>query len=320
MNEIVVFDTTGRADYPPAALAHLEGLPVRLTGRCLPDEAALVAEGQEAHILLVTGLHFTEQTMRQLPHLRGIVRYGVGLDRIDLDAAAKRGIAVRNVTGFCTEEIADHCLGLLIACARGMFADALHVRHGNFRHGAQRVLRLRGRCLGIVGFGAIGRALAIRAQALGLTVLAHDPYVSAQTIAEAGARPAALDELLSEADFVSLNCALTDDTRHLLGREQFACMKPGAFLINTARGGLVDQPALVEALQSGRLGGAALDVLDPEPPAADDPLLRLDNVTITPHVAWHSEQALEDLVVGVFAAVGELVRGMLPGRGAMTGD
>lgn len=311
MKQIVVFDTTGRREYPPAALVHLEGLPVVLTGRALPNEEALLAECQDADIVLMTALRCTEEVMRALPRLRGIVRYGVGLDTIDLPAAERLGITVRNVTGFCTEEIADHALGLLIACARGLFIDACRVREGVYGRGSQRVLRLRGRCLGIVGFGAIGRALATRGQALGLRVLAHDPFVPPEVMAEAGVAAATFDDLLRQADFVSLNCALTPETRHLLGREQFALMKPGAVLINTARGGLVDQAALVEALQAGHLAGAGLDVIDPEPPDAADPLLQLDNAIITPHVSFYSEQAVADLIAGVLRTVAELSRAWL---------
>ena len=310
MTQVTVFDTTGRGDYPPRALEQLEGLPVELISRPIPDQESLLAECRDADIILMTALRFDRPTMEQLPRLRGIVRYGVGLDTIDLHAASEMGIEVRNVRDFCSEEIADHALGMLIACARGVFRDATRVREGEWRRCGQPVRRLRGSCLGIVGLGAIGRALATRAQVLGMTVLATDPFATAEAARDAGVRLVELPELLREADFVSLHCPLTEQTRHLLGPDELALMKPTAYLINTARGGLVDQPALTAALQSGRLAGAALDVLDPEVPAPDDPLRRMDNVIITPHIAWYSEQALEDLVIGVFAQVAELVRGM----------
>lgn len=310
MKQVTVFDTTGRGDYPPAALAQLEGLLVELISRPITDRDTLLAECRDADIILMTALRFDRPTMEQLPRLCGIVRYGVGLDTIDLQAASELGIEVRNVRDFCSEEIADHALGMLIACARGIFRDATLVRRGEWRRCGQPVSRLRGSCLGIVGLGAIGHALATRARALGMTVLATDPFATAEAAAEIGARLVELPELLREADFVSLHCPLTEQTRHLLGPDEFALMKPTAYLVNTARGGLVDQPALTEALRSGRLAGGALDVLDPEVPAPDDPLRRMDNVILTPHVAWYSEQALEDLVIGVFAQVAELVRGM----------
>ena len=310
MKQVIIFDTTGRGDYPPRALEQLEGLPIELISRRIPDQQALLVECRDADIILMTALRFDRPTMEQLPRLRGIVRYGVGLDTIDLQAASELGIEVRNVRDFCSEEIADHALGMLIACARGLFRDAEIARRGEWRRCGQPVRRLRGSCLGIVGLGAIGRALATRARALGMRVLATDPFATPEAAAGIGASLVELPELLREADFVSLHCPLTEQTHHLLGPEQLALMKPSAYLINTARGGLVDQPALTRALQEGRIAGAALDVLDPEVPAPDDPLRRMDNVILTPHVAWYSEQALEDLVIGVFARVAELVRGM----------
>jgi len=237
-----------------------------------------------------------------------VVRYGVGLDNIDLAAADERGVAVRNVRGFCTEEIADHALGLLLGCARGIKADGGLVRQGHWRRGTAPVHRLRGRKLGIVGLGAIGQALAQRAQALGLVVSAHDPLLPPEVADGLGVQMVGLETLLAESDFVSLNCALTDETHHLLGSEQLALMKPTAFLINTARGGLVDQDALTEALLEGRLAGAGLDVFEPEVPAVDHPLRDLPNVLVTPHVAWYSEEACLDVVVGAFAQVADLVR------------
>ncbi len=310
MKQVIVFDTTGRGDYPPRALEQLEGLPIELISRRIPDQQALLVECRDADIILMTALRFDRPTMEQLPRLRGIVRYGVGLDTIDLQGASELGVEVRNVRDFCSEEIADHALGMLIACARGLFRDAELVRQGEWRRCGQPVRRLRGSCLGIVGLGAIGRALATRAQAVAMMVLASDPFATPEAAAGIGVSLVELPELLGEADFVSLHCPLTERTRHLLGPDQLALMKPSAYLINTARGGLVDQPALTKALQEGRIAGAALDVLDPEVPAPDDPLRRMDNVILTPHVAWYSEQALEDLVIGAFARVAELVRGM----------
>lgn len=311
MKQAIVFDTTGRGDYPPRALEQLDALPVELISRRIPDREALLAECRGADIILMTGLRFDRPTMERLPRLRGIVRYGVGLDTIDLQAACELGIDVRNVRDFCSEEIADHALGMLIACARGIFRDATLVREGEWRRCGQPVSRLRGSCLGIVGLGAIGRALATRAQALGMIVLAADPFATSESAAGIGASLLELPELLREADFISLHCPLTEQTRHLLGPDQFALMKPTAYLINTARGGLVDQAALTEALRAGRLAGAALDVLDPEVPAPDEPLRRMENVILTPHIAWYSEQALDDLVIGAFAGVAELVRSIV---------
>ncbi len=308
MSEYLIGDTTGPREYPAVALAELAGLPVRLLAMPAGDRATAAEVCRDADLLLVTSLRVDRTLLAELPRLKGVVRYGVGLDSIDQVAAAEQGVAVRNVRGFCTEEIADHALGLLLACARGLMADLDLVRRGHWRRGTAPVHRLRGRQLGIVGLGAIGQALAQRAQALGLVVVAHDPLLPSEVADGLGVGLVGLEALLADSDFVSLNCALTDQTHHLLGSEQLALMKPGAFLINTARGGLVDQDALTEALLEGRLAGAGLDVFEPEVPAVDHPLRDLPNVLVTPHVAWYSEEATLDLVVGAFAQVAELVR------------
>lgn len=311
MSRLVLLDTTGRTSYPQAALDELAGLPLELRSARPADACELLAIGGDVDLMLATALRFDAELLDALPRLKGLVRYGVGLDTIDLPAAAARGVEVRNVRDFCTEEIADHCLGLLLACARGLYRDAQEVRQGGWRRSAAPVMRLRGRCLGIVGLGAIGRALAARGRCLGMEILAHDPFVAEQAAAEAGARLVELPELLAASDFVSLNCSLSDATRHLIGAAELARMKPTAWLLNTARGGLVDQAALTRALRAGALAGAALDVLEREPPAADEPLLQLPNVLVTPHVAWYSPEAQDELLVGALRKIAELARAVL---------
>ncbi|MFP3904924.1 MAG: NAD(P)-dependent oxidoreductase, partial [Armatimonadota bacterium] len=175
------------------------------------------------------------------------------------------------------------------------------------------VLRLQGATAGIVGFGAIGQALASRLSALEMKVLCYDPYLDADAAAELEVETVGLEHLLSEADFVSLNCALTDDTHHLIGPAELAMMKPTTFLINTSRGEVVDEAALIEALQQERIAGAALDVLQTEPPPKDHPLLQMERVLITPHVAWHSTEAAKEVVVGAFKQIARLLPQFTPG-------
>lgn len=310
MNAYVVFDITGRTHYPPRALEALNGLPLRLESRPLKSTTEVVAQCQEADILLLTALRMTREVMESLPRLKGMVRYGVGVDNIDVEAAQALGIEVANVRGYCTEEVADQALALLLACARNLIPHALSVRQGKWHLRRQPPLhRLRGQILGIIGLGRIGRALAARAQSLGLRILAFDPYLTEEEMAQAGAHKVELRTLLAEADYVSIHCPLTDETRHLIGARELAQMKPTAYLINTARGGVVDQIALVEALREGRLAGAGLDVLEAEPPDPHDPLLQLENVILSPHMAWYSEEAAQDVVVGAFAEVARMVRG-----------
>jgi D-3-phosphoglycerate dehydrogenase len=234
--------------------------------------------------------------IRTLDRCRIIARYGIGVDTIDLDAANERGIVVTNVPDYCIDEVSDHALSLALALARGVTLLDRRVRTGSWTPTDARPLhRIRGRTLGLVGFGRIARALAVKAAALGYHVVATDPYVADDVVRDAGVEPLSFDELLERADVVSMHVPLTDESHHLFGSEALAKMKPGAILVNTSRGPLVDTAALRDALASGHLGGAALDVLEQEPPAPDEPLLQRDDVVITPHAGFYSEESVREL-------------------------
>jgi D-3-phosphoglycerate dehydrogenase / 2-oxoglutarate reductase len=229
----------------------------------------------------------------ELERCRVICQYGVGLDQIDVDAATAAGILVTHTPEYCVDELADHTLALILAVARNVVRYDRSVRSGAWDYSlAPPLHRLRGRTLGLVGFGRVGQAVASRAAPLGMRVLAADAYLPDDVIQKHGAEPAPLDQLLDEADVVSLHAPLTKETSGLFGAAELAALKPGAILVNTARGGLVDEAALAEALESGRLGGAGLDVLTEEPPAADCPLLACENVVLTPHAGFLSEESL----------------------------
>jgi glyoxylate reductase len=218
------------------------------------------------------------------PRLRVISNLGVGVDNIDLDAANRAGIAVGHTPGVLTEATADLAFGLLMATARRIAEADRHVRAGKWRTWGPMTMLGRdvhSRTLGIVGFGAIGQAMARRARGFGMRVL-YLKHSSSKRFT--GAVAVTLPRLLAESDYLSLHMPLTSKTHHMIGAREFARMKPGAILINTARGAVVDQAAMVAALRSGRLGGAGLDVTDPEPIARRDPLLGFDNVVITPHI------------------------------------
>jgi D-3-phosphoglycerate dehydrogenase len=234
--------------------------------------------------------------IRTLDRCRIIARYGIGVDTIDLDAANERGIVVTNVPDYCIDEVSDHALSLALALARGVTLLDRRVRTGSWTPTDARPLhRIRGRTLGLVGFGRIARALAVKAAALGYHVVATDPYIADDAVRDAGVEPLSFDELLERADVVSMHVPLTDESHHLFGFEALAKMKPGAILVNTSRGPLVDTAALRDALASGHLGGAALDVLEQEPPAPDEPLLQRDDVVITPHAGFYSEESVREL-------------------------
>ena len=222
------------------------------------------------------------------PRLRVISNLGVGVDNVDLDAATRAGIAVGHTPGVLTDATADLAFGLLMATARRIAEADRHVRAGKWRTwGPMTMLGhdVHSSTLGIIGFGAIGQAMALRATGFGMRVLYLKHLRDKPTDARlAGAVGVSLPRLLAQSDYVSMHAPLTPKTRHMIGAREFALMKPGAILINTARGPVVDQAALVAALRSGQLGGAGLDVTDPEPIARRDPLLRFDNVVITPHI------------------------------------
>jgi D-3-phosphoglycerate dehydrogenase len=221
--------------------------------------------------------------------LVAIVRYGVGLDNVDVRAAEAAGVAVSAVPDYCIAEVADHAMALLLAVERGIVALAADIAAGgwDFR-AAGPVRRLRGRTLALLGFGRIARAVAERAGGFGFRVVAFDPGVP-------DANAATLDELLGQADVLSIHVPLTDATRGLISARELALLPPGAVVINTSRGGIVDEEALAAALADGRMRGAGLDVLADEPPRRDHPLRSLPNVVLTPHAGWFSESAILEL-------------------------
>ncbi len=310
MDELLVVDTTGRTQYPPEALAQLGDLPVRFEARRARTEDEVIAACAEADAILMTAAQITRRVLEALPKLRAVVRYGVGLDTIDLAAAQELGVAVRNVTDFCTDEVADHTLALVLALERRIVDHAIAARAGQWCGGRRGPLRrLRGRVAGVIGFGAIGRAVAARLQALGMEVVAHDPYVDEGAAVAMGVALVPLEELLACADIVSVNCPLTDETRHLIDEAALARMKPEATIVNTARGAIIDEAALVRALQAGQIAGAGLDVLDPEPPDPHNPLPAMENVVVTPHMAASSQEAMHELVIGVFRQLAQVLGG-----------
>jgi D-3-phosphoglycerate dehydrogenase len=248
--------------------------------------------------------------LERLPALRVVAAPSVGYDHVDVEAAARRGVWVCNVPDYCVDEMADHALALLLALVRGVVELDRSVRSGRWEHDAAGpLLRLSDVRLGIVGFGRIGRALAARARALGMEVSAHDPLVPDSEIAAEGVRPAAFTDLLESSSAISLHVPLTDDTRGLVGAPELALLPNGAFVVNVARGGLVDVDALLDALASGRLGGVALDVLDVEPP---DPAPQAGRLIVTPHAGWYSERAHEEAHLRAAAAVRDVLEGRRP--------
>jgi len=235
------------------------------------------------------------------------------VDAVDLDAATEKGILVTNVPDYCVDEVSLQAVALLLACARKIPYLDQRVRGGSYDGlEAYPIHRLASSTVGLVGFGRIGRAVAHKLQGFDLQLLVSDPFVPAGTIREHGAEPTDLETLLRRSDYVCLLLPVTLSTHHLIGEEQLAMMKPTAYLINTSRGKLIDQPALTQALQNGTIAGAGLDVLEEEPPNWSDPLLQLDNVVLTPHAAWYSEEATQDGKQRVAEEVVQALTGQRP--------
>lgn len=262
----------------------------------------------DAEVLLIAGMAVPAAVMPELERCRLIVRYGIGVDTIDVAAATAHGIVVANAPTYCVAEVADHTAALILGLTRRIPWLDRQVRENEWsatRRQAGGVRRLSMLTLGIVGLGQIGSALAARMAPFGFRVIAHDPRLEPGAIEARGARPATFEALLRQADIISLHVPLTAATRHLIDEAALALMKPTALLINAARGAVVDEAALIRALDTDRLAGVALDVLEQEPPAPGHPLLGMDprRVILTPHFAAWSEDAFSYLHQEVAAAV-----------------
>jgi D-3-phosphoglycerate dehydrogenase / 2-oxoglutarate reductase len=254
----------------------------------------------------------TADTMAKMPKCKIIARYGIGVDTIDLDAATKAGIIVTNNPTYCIEEVAEHAMALMLACARKIVVYDRVVRAGKWDLAPGKpIFRLAGRTLGLIGFGNIGQQVAARAVAFGMRVLFFDPVIREGQYSVA-AKKAELGEVLKESDFISLHPPLLPQTRKMINDETLRQMKPTAFLINCARGPVVDTDALVRALDAKVIAGCALDTVDPEPLPDPHPLRGRDNVILCPHAAWYSEQAMAGLQAGAPNEVRRVLSGQWP--------
>ena len=275
-----------------------------------PDE--LVALAADVDAILTNWKRLPPEALDAAPRCLLVSRYGVGLDNIPVEHATELGILVTNVPDFCLEEVSDHAMALLLACARRVVTFSRATRRGVWDLGAGRGLpRLAEQTIGLIGFGNTARALAPKARGFGMRVLAYTPRPT---------RPAGdgveltndLDRLLAESDYVSVHAPATPETAGLIGERELRLMKATAYLINTSRGALIDEDALLRALEGGWIAGAALDVLRQEPPPVDHPLLALDNVIVTPHAAFYSETAIAELQTKAATNVASVLTGSLP--------
>ena len=306
---VVIADKLG-----DAGIALLASSPeihvVNLAGKSREElEAALTT----AEALIVRSeTKVTAEMIAKAPNLKVVARAGIGVDTIDVAAATKRGIAVMNAPGANTVSAAEHAIALLLSLLRHIPEAAETMKQGGWDRKRFEGSELRGKTLGVVGLGRIGGYVAQVAHAFGMTIIAYDPFVAPQRAVELQARLLPIEQLLQEADIITLHVALTDETRHLLNAQRIKLMKPTAFLVNTARGELVDEQALVAAVKEKRIGGAAIDVFAEEPLPKDSPLRGLERVLLTPHLAASTSEAQKRVAIEICTAVREaLLRGDL---------
>jgi|ERR1035441_4723769 D-3-phosphoglycerate dehydrogenase len=278
-----------------------------------PTSEAILKLARRADALLVTYAKITAEMIAEMSHVRIISRMGLGVDNIDVAAATRAGIVVTRVAEYCTDEVSDHAIALLLALVRKIALGNSVVQAGRWEMPAVvPIHRIRGMTLGLVGFGKIPQLVAPKALAFGMKVCAYDPYVPDDVFQRLGVERGSLDEVFKNSDYLSVHCPLTPDTRHLLNAEAFAKMKTGVFLVNTARGPIIDEAGLAAALDSGKVAGAALDVMETEPPSPGSALLGRDNVLIQPHTGFYSVEALLELETKAAQEVYRVLTGVPP--------
>lgn len=277
------------------------------------DENELLTLAPTVEGILTCWKPVTDRVIRTATRCQVIARYGIGLDNIDVETATENGILVTNVPAYCVDEVSDHAMALLLACARKIPLFNKAVKSGTWDQNiGQQMYRLSGKTLGIVGFGHIGQAVIPKAKAFGLNVHIYSPRTSPDLIQSHSAEKVSFQELLKMSDFITIHAPLTHETKHMFSHDEFSTMKNTAYLINTARGGIVNTIALTNALQNSEIAGAGLDVLETEPPEVNETLLTLDNVVITPHAAFVSEESILELEVTAATCVAQVLSGQLP--------
>ena len=281
-----------------------------LTLETCKTEEDVIAVASDVDGIINQYVPFTRKVIKSLNRCKIIARYGVGVDNIDVEAATENNIIVANVPDYCLDEVSTHAIALMLDCARGITSLDRKVRDKKWDFTlAKPLFRTKGKILGLFGLGRIARMVAQKASGFGLRIIAYDPYVSKVDI---GVKLVELSQLLTDSDFLSIHVPLTDETRHSFSENELRTMKKTSYLVNTSRGPIVDEKALYVALKEKWIAGAALDVMEKEPPDWEDPLLKLDNIIMTPHISFYSEESYVELKTKVAESVRAVLKGELP--------
>lgn len=295
-----------------AGLCYLKQKGYEIKQSAAIDEESLMAALTGCEAIIIRIAPVTRQMLRAHPQLRVIGKHGVGVDTVDLEAARERHVRVINTPDANTISVAEHAMGLMFALARVLVPSIEEYRAGNYQVRDQApAVELTQKVLGLIGFGKTGSAFAQRAHGIGMRVIVHDPFLDSASLPDY-VTCAGISEVLEQADVLSLHLPLNAQTKHKIGEKELSAMKPTAMLINCARGGVVDHPALVSALERGEIAGAGLDVTDPEPLAPDHPLFRMRNVIVTPHSAATSREALVKMSLDVCKGIDDVLSGRTP--------
>ncbi len=295
---------------------HVDALKAAGHDIAFPPTSAMMAE--DALSACLTGISgvvagsepYTRKVIANSPQLKVIARVGVGYDAVDVPAATEHGVVVCTAPGANQDAVSEHCFTLMLALAKSLIPQNDTIRAGGWVRSP--CVPLRGKTLGLAGLGRIGKSMTTRAHAFGMTVIAHDPFADKEFADRHGVTLVSLEDLMRQSDYLSLHMPLITATRKIINAERLKLMKPTAYILNTARGGVIDEPALYEALRDKKIAGAGLDVFDPEPPAPDNPLLKLDNVVMTSHLAGTDVKSLADMALLAAKCVGWVLKGEWP--------
>jgi D-3-phosphoglycerate dehydrogenase len=301
-------------NYPSLDLEReiLEKENIELLERICRSEDELIEHTKDADGIMNLFFPITRRAIEHLQKCKVISVYGTGTNQIDLKAASERGILVLNVPDYCFDEVATHAVALILNIARQITNYGRLVKEGDWAYMKLKLHRFCGRTVGIVGLGAIGRSVARKLSGFDLKLIGYDPYVSDESFPSLGVEKVGIDDLFRESDFVTLHMPLTDETRNMVSTELLGLMKPTAYLINVSRGAVLDEKALLCALNESRIAGVAMDVLCREPPSVDDEIVNHPNSWVTPHVAWYSEESFNELRTRVAQAAADVLRNRVP--------